>query len=247
MPEEFIPLMVSKFDKLISRGGVEPGNNIMVSGGTGVGKSTFACQAIYNAALKGRKGLYISFEEDINNLKRHMKNNFGWDFYELEKKGLVKFIQYDPFTLSRVIESELLKKKGELLIKIKGVLDLIPRGFKPQMVVIDSLSALSAAFLDNVEEYRIYLSSFLKRLASLKSVNLVLSETEQDPRKYSRSGVEEFLVDGVIVLYNIRNQQIRQRALEILKLRCSDHSKRLVPYAITSKGFEIYPDGKIFI
>ena len=244
---EYIPLLVSKFDKLIARGGVEPGNNIMISGGTGVGKSTFACQSVYNSALKGRKGLYISFEEDVENLKRHMKLNFNWDFEALEKKGLVKFVQIDPFSLARTIESEIAKKKGELLIRIKGVLELIPRGFKPQIVAVDSLSSLSAAFLDNVEEYRIYLSNFLKRLSSLKSVNLILSETEQDPKKYSRSGIEEFLVDGVVVLYNIRTQQIRQRGLEILKLRCSDHSKKIVPYNITSKGFEIYPDGKIFL
>ena len=245
--EKYIPLLVSKFDNLIDKGGVEPGNNIMISGGTGTGKSTFSLQSLYNWALKGRKGLYISFEEQIANLKRHMLDNYGWDFDKLEKKGIVRFEQIDPFTISRLVESELEKRRGELLIKVKGVLDIVPRNFKPGIVVIDSLSALSAAFLDNVENYRLYLSSFLKRLSSLNSVNIVLSETEQDPDKYSRSGVEEFLVDGVVVLYNIRNQQVRQRAIEILKLRCSNHSKKLVPYNITSKGLEIFPEGKIFI
>jgi len=244
---DFIPLMVSKFDELVDAGGIEMGNNIMVSGGTGTGKSTFSLQALYNAGLNGRKGVYISFEENIKNLKRHMWNNFNWDFSKLEKKGLIKFVQIDPFSISRRVESELAKERGDLLIQIKGVLEILPKGFDPDIVVIDSLSALSAAFLDDIESYRLYVSSFLKKLASLRSINIVLGETEQDPGKYSRSGVEEFLVDGVIVLYNIRSQHIRQRALEILKLRCSNHQKKLVPYKITSKGFEIFPDGKIFI
>lgn len=245
--ESFQPLLVSRFDELVDEGGIELGNNIMVSGGTGVGKSTFCLQALYNNALKGKKGLYISFEEDVANLKRHMKKNYSWDFEKLEAKGLIKFVQIDPFSISRRVESELAKERGELLIQIKGVLDIIPAGFNPHIVVVDSLSALGAAFLDNVESYRLYLSSFLKRLASQRSINIVLSETEQNPDKYSRSGIEEFLVDGVIVLYNIRSQQVRQKAIEILKLRCSNHVKKLVPYVISSKGLEIFPEGKIFI
>ncbi|HLE06389.1 MAG TPA: ATPase domain-containing protein [Candidatus Nanoarchaeia archaeon] len=244
---DFQPLLVSRFDDLVDEGGIELGNNIMVSGGTGVGKSTFCLQALYNNALKGKRGLYISFEEDVTNLKRHMKKNYNWDFEKLEAKGLVKFVQIDPFSISRRVESELAKERGELLIQIKGVLDIIPAKFNPAIIVVDSLSALGAAFLDNIESYRLYLSSFLKRLASQKSINIVLSETEQNPDRYSRSGIEEFLVDGVIVLYNIRSQQVRQKAIEILKLRCSNHVKKLIPYVISSKGLEIFPEGKIFL
>ncbi|MCH7902575.1 circadian clock protein KaiC, partial [archaeon] len=65
---------------------------------------------------------------------------------------------------------------------------------------------------------------------------------EQDPKVYSRTGVEEFLADGVIVLYNINKDGKRENALEILKLRSSSHKKGLVPYKITSKGITIFPN-----
>ncbi len=247
-PGEFLPLLVSDFDNLLSAGGIERGNSIMITGGSGTGKSTFCLQSLYYAAVKrGEKGLYITFEEEPESFKRHMKINFGWDFYELEKKGLIKFVKLDPFALSRQVESELAREKGELLIKVKGIENIIPRGFKPDRVVVDSLSALSAGFLDDQETYRLYLITFMKTLNKIGSINLFVGETEQEPIKYSRTGIEEFLVDGVIVLYNIRHRQTRQQALEILKMRCSDHLKRMIPYRIApNKGFEIYIEGKIF-
>ena len=70
-------------------------------------------------------------------------------------------------------------------------------------------------------------------------MNYIISETEQDPGIYSRTGIEEFLGDGVIVLYNVKVGNSRKRAMEILKMRCCDHSKSLVPYSITSKGIKL--------
>ena len=126
--------------------------------------------------------------------------------------------------------------------------NLVPKGFHPQRVIIDSLSALSAAFEDNKENYRIYLMKLFEDLERHNSINLVISETEQEPMLYSRTGVEEFLVDGVIVLYNIRQGQLRERAIEILKLRCSNHSKSLVPYKMTpKKGIEIFHEDVVFL
>ena len=131
--------------------------------------------------------------------------------------------------------------------EVDKVLSIARKKFPYFPQLLPKCLVLYLRILDDAENYRLYIDSFLKRLSKLNSVNLVIAETEQNPKIYSRSGIEEFLTDGVIVLYNIRNQQIRQRALEILKLRCSDHSKKLVPYEITSKGVQIFPDGKIFI
>src|SRR3989338_6546287 len=113
--------------------------------------------------------------------------------------------------------------------------------FKPDRIVLDSLSSLSIAF-EGSDAYRTYLHYLIEKLESYHSLNFMISETEQDPRVYSRAGIEEILVDGVVVLYNIKTNAIRQQALEILKLRSSNHKKMLVPFAITPKGLQVYGD-----
>ena len=233
--KEFLPVRVSNFDSLIEKGGVERGNTLLVAGGCGTGKSTFTMQSLYHGVENGEKGVYLSFEEPVEKLRRHMKTNYGWDLNKYEKQGNLALLMLDPFKIARSVEASVMEKSGELMVDVEQ-LD-IP--FVPDRVVVDSLSALSIAFMGNVENYRYYIRHLFEKLDEFNSVNFVISETEMDPGVYSRSGIEEFLSDGVIVLYNLREENKRERALEVLKLRCSDHVKKLVPYTITEKGITL--------
>ncbi len=226
---------IREFDSLISSGGFEKSSSILVSGGAGTGKTTFTMQSIYYSIVEyGEKGIYISFEEDTQKIKLHMKNNYGWDFDALEKKGLFAILKIDPVEVSRAVEEFLLNKNGELRIG----LEKIELPFVPDKIVVDSLSALAIAFSDD-QNYRKYIRELFESLEALNCVSYLISETEQDPKIYSRSGVEEFLADAVVVLYNVNSSGKRENAIEILKLRSSSHRKGLVPYYFTPKGIAI--------
>ena len=237
---EILKVGVSKFDDLIGDKGLERGSTILLSGGCGTGKTTFALQSLYFGAKKGQRGIFISFEEEVEKIKAHMKKNFGWDFQALERKGLIRFVQLDPIKTARKVEASRLKEAGALRIKI----DPIKLPFVPDRLVVDSLSALSISFEDE-ENYRRYIRQLFETLESYNSINFVLTETEQDPKIYSRAGIEEFLADGVVVLYNIKVKTRRINALEILKVRSSSHEKKLIPYKISPKGFDIFPAKKL--
>jgi len=168
-----------------------------------------------------------------------MKKNYGWDFDSLEKDGLFAIIKIDPVAISRGVEELLLEKEGELKIG----LEKIQLPFAPDKIVVDSLSALALAFSDD-QNYRRYTRELFESLEKLNCISYLISETEQDPKIYSRTGVEEFLADAVIVLYNIKNREKRENAIEILKLRSSSHVKGMVPYSMTSKGIKITPRTK---
>ncbi len=252
----FLPLRVSTVDNLISSGGVERGNTLLLSGGCGSGKTIFLMQSLYNAALNGEKVAYFSLEEDTQKIKRHMLKNFGWDIEALEKKGVFYTHHVSAMRMARDIEltldefnqseknyiENILDKHPEIsLIDAKGV--SLP--FHPDRIAVDSLSALSNSFM-NKEKYRLCIQVLVESLNAHQSLNILVSETEQDPKSYGRVGVEEFLVDGVIVLYNLRKGQLRRRAIEILKLRCSEHVQEVVPYRITQAGIELMPsDSKL--
>lgn len=163
-----------------------------------------------------------------------MKKNYGWDFKKMVKEKKIAFLKVDPLDIVRRIEAQMEKKHGELRIDI----DQMKMPFKPDWVIIDSLSVLSIAFKRD-ETYRLYLAELFDYLNKLGSVNLVISETAQSPKTLSRSGIEEFLSDGVIVFYNIKDKKYRENALEILKLRSGKHTKKIVPYRLTDNGFEV--------
>ena len=245
--DNFLKTGIPGFDGLIEKGGIPRGTSILVSGGPGSGKTTFCLQLLNSGALAGEKCIYVSFEESVERLKGHMRN-YGWDPDTLENEGTLVIKRMDPFEISRSVEALLAKARGELLIEIDEIDGLIPPGFTPSRIVLDSLSAVAAAFAGREEGYRIYIEQLFKALERIKATSFLITEINQDMNSFSRSGVEEFLSDGVIVFYNIRKGNTRVSATEIIKLRGVSHKKRIVPFNISSgKGIEVYPSEEIFV
>jgi KaiC/GvpD/RAD55 family RecA-like ATPase len=248
-PKDCLPTRVSTFDDLIDSRGIERGTTLLLSGGCGSGKTIFAMQSAYYAALAGEKVVYFTFDDDPERVKRHMQKNFGWDLEKLERSGNFWMNKVDPYDIARSIET--IVKDKDLKSVLDGIKNVhaeakeVTMPFHPDRVIIDSLSALSIAFGDKMR-YRAYLNVLLDSLRSYNSVNMVITESEQEPNVYSRSGIEEFLVDGVVVFYYIRRESVRTRALEVLKLRFSDHVKKLVPFKITESGITIYLEEQVF-
>lgn len=242
--QEWVKTGIEGLDELFTKG-IPRGISILVAGGAGSGKTVLCLEILNHAATNGEKGLYISLEESEFRLKKHM-HDFGWEPGKLEEKGLLKIKRAKPFTISREVEALLAKEKGKLKMNVEEIGELIPEGFKPQWVVIDSLTALASAFKDDEVTYRIYIEQLFKYLEGLGATSFLISETEQMPTKFSKTGVEEFLADGVIVLYQIKHENIRENAIEVLKLRGAGHQKKIVAMQILSdKGVVVHPKQEI--
>jgi len=231
------------FDQLLEKG-IPKGTATIVVGGPGTGKTIFGLQTLYYGATHGEKCIYMTFEESEKRLRQHMRD-FKMDPDKLEKEGKLLIKRYDPFSITRQVEAMLEKAKGELLIDVKPV--LFPENFKPDRIVLDSLSAISAAFVGKEETYRIYIEQLFRLFEELGATSFLITESNEIPIKISASGVEEFLADGVIIIYNIQRGNIRERAIEILKLRGAQHQKRIVAMEINAGiGLEVYPEQEVF-
>ena len=232
------------FDELLPEG-IPEGSAILLSGGPGTGKTTFGLCSLGWACKAGQRCLYLSFEEDVERLRTHM-NEFGFDVDTFEKEGLLIIKKMDSFDLSRSAEALLAKASGELLIDLEEIEGIIHPGFSPDRIVIDSLSAVAAAFWGRPESYRVYLEQLFSLFKRQHALSFFISEIEQSTKKYSRSGIEEFLADAVFVFYNLRHKTVRVSACEIIKVRGVAHSKKIVPFKMTrGKGIVVYPQEDI--
>jgi KaiC/GvpD/RAD55 family RecA-like ATPase len=239
---EWIKTGVSGFDDLFENG-VPKGSAVLVAGGAGSGKTIFCLQTVVHNALLGKKCFYMSFEESEERLMHHMKD-FGWDAEKLIQSGKLKIQRMSPFEITRNVDAMLAKEKGELLIDIDPV--ILPEGFKPDIIVLDSLTAVASAFTGKEDSYRIYIEQLFRFFEKMESTSLLVTETKQIPDIFSTTGVEEFLADGVIVFYNIKRGNIKESAIEVLKMRGEKHQKKIVAMQITSKGIVVYPEQEVF-
>lgn len=240
---EYVKTGIKGLDSLFEHG-MPKGASILVAGGAGSGKTILCLQMLANAAKEGKKCLYMSFEESRERLIEHM-DDFKWDVREFENQGRLLIKRFSSFDISKSIDALLAKEQGELMIDYKPV--LLPDNFIPDIVIVDSLSSISSVFVGKEENYRSYIEQLFRFFEKMDSTVFLITETEQIPTTFSRSGVEEFLADGVIVLYNIRKGDIRENAIEVLKMRGARHKKKIVAMQILSGvGVEIYPEQEVF-
>lgn len=250
MPKQTIPIIGEKYigtgipgiDQLFDKG-IPKASTILIVGGPGSGKTIFCLQTLYEAAKAGQKVLYMTLEETPDRLRQHMKD-FGWDIEPLEQKGLFVIQKFNPLDITRQIDAMLEQVRGELLIDLKPL--LIPAGFEPDRIALDSLSAVAAALFEKEESYRLYLEQLFKLFNDIGASAFLISETPDPVLRLSTTGVEEFLADGVFVFYNVRSGNIRESAFEVLKMRGSGFKKKIVAMQIKEKGIVVYPEQEVF-
>jgi len=234
------------FDKLFNPGyGIPEGASVLVEGGPGSGKTIFCLNTIQNLCKKGKKCLYMSFEEPEDRLIMHMES-FGWPAREYVKKGLLRVERFDALDVSRSIEALLSAAKKELLIDINPV--FFPQDYQPDFVAIDSLTSISSAFSGEESRFRIYMEQLFRYLEKNRITNFLIREVSS-PSHVGLNTITEgeavsFLSDGIIIIYNvIKKKGHRETAIEILKMRGASFKKRIVKMEIKSKGgVKVYPE-----
>jgi KaiC/GvpD/RAD55 family RecA-like ATPase len=214
-----IPTGIPKLDSLLE-GGFEQGSVVMVTGGTGTGKTIFSLHFLWEGLKKGEPCVYLSLEEEPEEIKADARQ-FGWDLEPYEKKGLFRIIFHDPF------ETDV---SSVLVNQIEYV--------KAKRLVVDSISMLGLYMKDQAT-VRKQLGKLMKSVKKTGCTSLLVSEIPESSKALSRFGVEEFVVDGVIVMNYLGIADDTNRSLQIRKMRRTKHGKDVYPYKIGSTGIEI--------
>src|SRR6056297_2013383 len=98
---EYLNIGVPGFNELFGKGYAIPeGASVLVEGGPGSGKTIFSLATINELCKKGKKCLYMSFEEPKGNLIGHMEH-FGWPGKKYVEKGLLRLENFSALDVSR--------------------------------------------------------------------------------------------------------------------------------------------------
>ncbi len=238
--EKYVDTGIPGADELLKHGIWKKSVNL-VAGNPGSGKSIMGLQILKEAAKKGENCLYMSYEESEEALKKHMRD-FGWDPDKLIEEGNLKIKTYNAFKTSRTVEALFKEESGELRIDAKPLIFGDIGDFEPDRVVVDSLTAISSAFVGQEKNYRLYINQLFKFFRNNNTTAFVIAESNSIPNNITDTGQAEFLADGVILLHRERHS----RGFEIYKMRGSDFEEKIAPMEIRdNEGIVIHPD-KIF-
>ena len=221
---EVMPSGVASLDSIIG-GGFRRSSCTLISGGSGTGKTTFACSFVRSAISAGERIVYLDFEESWDALVSCMSSP-GIDLTTVNETGRLRFISSMPE--SQGIEEHLIQAFGAI------------EEFKPDHLVLDAISACRRMGSEHAAfDYLLRLIDHCKqRGITTLLTNLTASSDPQD----EITGIDlSSVIDTVIIVRNLESQGVYRRELGVLKSRGRSHSDRIHRFRITDQGIEIEP------
>ena len=214
-----IPTGIPGLDDIL-QGGFVPHSTILISGEAGTGKTIFCTQFIWNALCMGENGVYVTLQQAPEEIKNDVLP-FGKDFYSAELRGQARILYLEPLNDIKKVINQILKNVKDINAK---------------RLVIDSITLLG----EQARDVRRSLTYLVRELKRMGVTTLLTSEIEEGTNKVCKFGVEEFIVDGVIVL-KCGEDVIgdKPRSLYIKKMRRTKHDLNYHPFEISDKGIRI--------
>ncbi|MSR85999.1 hypothetical protein EXS74_01230 [Candidatus Woesearchaeota archaeon] len=219
----------------ILMGGIPEGKSILLSGNCGAGKTVFASHFIMEGLKNKETAVYISLEQDKQNLISDLEEmGIMWDHYE--KKNKLRIIGGN-LAYVRMLKDKRKAHFEDVIQEIKAV--VIELGAK--RVAIDSINLFLQLF-DDISEQRNCFAQLNYELQQLGCTILYTCEIPEISQKLSWYGFEEFVVDGVLLLRRNYEKELNmnKRFLEVIKMRGTDYKEGTFPFRITKEGMEVY-------
>ncbi|CAG0983650.1 MAG: AAA family ATPase [Candidatus Methanoperedens sp.] len=227
---ERIKTGISELDEII--GGFPEGKTIIITGDPGSGKTIFGLQFAYANCLEGKKILYVSTEEDAPELKQQGRS-FGWNFESFENRGFLKFVElagYRAMEIKEALSISMEAVKGDFT----QFSDNLP--VDTNILIIDSLGS----HVSNLTSYEfrdrfnlLVYNMAQKGITTVVLLGGVISREFVDLALYSAY--------GAIQLLKRENPYtgLRERVMDIVKMRNTKTPVQLLPYEISSTGIII--------
>jgi KaiC/GvpD/RAD55 family RecA-like ATPase len=244
MTAEYVPTGIPGVDEILAGKGIPRSHTILVSGGPGSGKTTFAMQFLYTGATQhDESGVYVTLDEDPMDVKANM-SKYGWDLKRLEDEKRLVFINVSPVRAAP--DSTGLIQIGMKEFRLIKLLEAIKHGVKEvsaKRVVVDPVTIFTLQYPDEIE--RIHAMRDLMRDLRTGCTNLLISELRGTGWEREHQ-FEEYLAQGVILLRTFLKDGRLVRVFQVEKMRGLPIDNQPRPYEISAKGIEVYPRATVY-
>ena len=233
----------------VLNGGIPEGDQILVSGPPGSGKSILAMQFIYEGIQNGENGVFFTLDSERDFLISQMEGA-GINVSELIKEGKLDVIELDPQDVYVLLDD----------------MERHVKRLDAKRMVLDSLSILYVycgsyrnmpedlmAFLEktrfnppismgnSIKKQMLY--GIMTRIRHMGCTSLLISELSKNSKWFSRDTISEFACDGILLLdYHILGAAGVTRTLSVVKMRRSEYKEGIHEFKITRKGIALSQD-----
>lgn len=223
---EFVPETISsgvpELDELL-HGGLERGTITIITGPSGVGKTTLGLVFMKEAAGRGERSVVYTFEEGVETLLARCEA-INIPIHAMMERGTLDVVKieplrYTPDEFARQVRREV-EEEGS------------------RIVMIDSISGYRLSLRG--EDLVAHLHALCKYLANMGVTVLLINEVEHITGQFRATEVGiSYLTDNIVFLRFLEMRGELHKAIGVLKKRVSDFEKTLREFQITRYGVKV--------
>ena len=213
--------------------GQVPAQSFLLIGQSGIGKTIFCKQFIYNGLLNGESCIYLSTDESPEDIENSMKN-FGFNLSCNLNDCSFKIIDCYSWKLGAKSTSEFAVQNPTDLVSISKKIEEAWKDLGKIRLVLDSITGLIS--LSN--HHQIYFSKFLQAIvAKLRRMdgNAIFTVAPEAHDQQFMSFLR-LAFDGTIEMKTDETGRDLKRLLRVFSLRGAKHKTNWTPFEITNKG-----------
>ncbi|HSJ10890.1 MAG TPA: ATPase domain-containing protein [Longimicrobiales bacterium] len=217
-----LPSGVPAMDEMLC-GGIERGTITILSGPSGVGKTTLGMQFMKHAASQGERAVVYAFEEHVETLL-HRCHNIAIPVRDMIEAGNLSVVQVEPLRFSPAEFALMVRREVE------------ERGTK--VVMLDGIAGyrLTLAGDDLITQ----LHSLGRYLKNMGVTVIFINETESITGDFRATDIGvSYLCDNLVFMrYMELNGELR-KSIGVLKKRLGDFGRNLREFEITPQGVTV--------
>ncbi len=220
---ETVPSGVPELDELL-HGGIQRGTVTIITGPSGVGKTTLGLQFMKEAAGRGERSVIFTFEEHRSTLL-FRSEAINIPVKAMTDRGTLGVVQIEPIQFTPDEFANLVRHEVE--------------DNDAKIVMIDSLSGYRLSLLG--EDLVRQIHRLVKYLRNMGVTVILVNEMEDivgEEFKATDAGVS-YLADCIVFIRYLEIEGELRKAIGVLKKRTGDFQKNLREYEITKYGLRV--------
>jgi circadian clock protein KaiC len=221
---EMIASGVAEIDEMLG-GGIERGTITILTGPSGVGKTTLGIQFMKEAAARGERSVVYAFEEQLDTLL-HRCDAIGVPVRGMVDGGSLAIVEVEPLRFS----------PGEFALMVRREVE--ENGAR--IVMIDGVTGYELTLAG--DDLVVHLHALGRYLKNMGVTVIFINEVKSITGEFRATETEiSYLCDNLIFMRYLEVKGELRKAIGVLKKRLGDFTKTLREYEITCDGVRVGP------
>jgi KaiC/GvpD/RAD55 family RecA-like ATPase len=213
--------------------GEVPSESLLLLGPSGIGKTIFCKQFLYNGLIIGEPSIYVTTDESPEEIGKSMKS-FGFDIKPYLDSGMFRIVDCHSWKLGGESASEYAVNNPADLAAVSIAIEKARQGLKKIRFVLDSVTGLTSICNHNVTVFSKFLQIVVARIRLTNGNAIFTATPEAHDQQFM--GFLRLTFDGTLEMKEDESGKEIKRLLRIFSLKGAKHKTYWTPFEITERG-----------